>query len=113
MITQEDIETVEEIKQLIEPMTRIGETQVDWGKVHMQDTLDKLVNNLRIANVSYCTASPEDIANRYYTAECGKCGWWGSSKLLNGGGQIADTGDYGDCTCPVCDSDEIDEKAVL
>lgn len=113
MITQIDVETVEAIKELIEPMIHVGETQVNWDIVQMKDTLDKLVHNLRIADVSYCVASDEDLANRYYTAECGKCDWWGSSKLLNGGGQIADTGDYFDCTCPVCDSDDIYEKQSI
>ena len=39
-----------------------------------------------------------------------KCGWWGSSELLDGGGQIADTGDYGDCYCPVCGNSDLDDK---
>lgn len=112
MITKEDIKTVEEIKELIEPMINVGETGVDWEKVHMQETLDKLVNNLKIAKLSYRVAPEEDIKNLFYTAECVECGWWGSSKLLNGGGQIADTGDYGDCNCPVCDCDEIVEKEI-
>lgn len=113
MITNDQIETVEKIKQIIEPMTEVGEFDVDWEKVHMLDTLGRMVNNLRIANVSYCAASKEDIKNRYHTVQCAKCGWWGSSKLLNGGNQIADTGDHGDCTCPVCDSIEINDKESL
>ena len=71
---------------------------------------DHLAEQLRIVNVGYCDASPEDIADNYYTAECSKCGWWGSSKLLYGGGAIADTGDYFDGTCPVCGNDDIDER---
>jgi len=109
MIIEQDIKTIEEIKQLIEPMTEVGETGVSWKHVHMQDTLDKLVNNLRIASVSYHTASDEDKAEGYYTCEC-ECGWWGSSKLLDGGGAIADTGDHFDCTCPVCGRPDPDEK---
>lgn len=65
---------------------------------------------LRIHDVGYCAASPEDIADNYYTAECSECGWWGSSKLLDGGGAIADTGDHFDCTCPVCGNSDIDER---
>jgi hypothetical protein len=112
MITEQDIKTVEKIKAILEPMTEKGETGVNWQYVEMQDTLDKLVNNLRIAHVSYCAAPEEDKKQNYYTAECSKCGWWGSSKLMNGGGQIADTGDYFDGTCPVCDNDEIEEKGL-
>lgn len=110
MITEHDIKTVEKIKAILEPMTRDGETGVHWEYVHMQETLDRLVNNLRIAHVSFRFCSPEDISDRFYTAECGACGWWGSSKLLDGGGAIADTGDHFDCTCPVCGNADIDEK---
>ena len=76
----------------------------------IDETILEVVKNLRIADVSYCAASPEDIADNYYTAECSKCGWWGSSKFLDGGGAIADTGDYFDCTCPVCGNADIDER---
>lgn len=30
--------------------------------------------------------------------------------IMDGGQQIADTGDYGDCFCPVCDNSNLDEK---
>lgn len=43
----------------------------------------------------------------YFVAECGECGFKGSSEEWLGGGQIADTGDYGDCYCPVCNSVEL------
>lgn len=39
----------------------------------------------------------------YFWVHCENCGWMGSSILLHGGGQIADTGDYGDTYCPKCD----------
>lgn len=44
-----------------------------------------------------------DKHNRWF-AECEKCGWIGSSLVMNGGGQIADTGDYSDAYCPKCHS---------
>jgi hypothetical protein len=53
--------------------------------------------------------SKEDVKNNFYTVKCEKCGWWGSSKFLEGGGQIADTGDYDDCYCPVCGNADPDE----
>lgn len=112
MIAKQDLENIEKIKELLKPDDAEDNT-IDWDKVMLIDTLDRVVNNLRIAHVSYCPASTEDIANRYYTAECNVCGWWGSSKLLDGGGQIADTGDYGDCYCPVCGDDNVDEKEGL
>lgn len=112
MIAKQDLENIEKIKELLKPDDAKANT-IDWNKVMLIDTLDRVVNNLRIAHVSYCPASDEDIANRYYTAECNVCGWWGSSKLLEGGGQIADTGDYGDCNCPVCGDNNVDEKEGL
>lgn len=112
MIAKQDLENIEKIKELLKPDDEEANT-IDWNKVMLIDTLDRVVNNLRIAHVSYCPASDEDIANGYYTAECNVCGWWGSSKLLEGGGQIADTGDYGDCHCPVCGDDNVDEKEGL
>lgn len=110
MITEHDKKTVDTIKKYINRQAMVREAEVDWEKIHWIETLDKLVNNLCIAPLSFRFCSPEDIANRFYTAECSVCGWWGSSKLLAGGGPIADTGDYFDCSCPVCGNDVIDEK---
>lgn len=44
---------------------------------------------------------------KFWYAVCEHCGWRGSSEKLSGGGQIADTGDYGDCYCPQCESVDI------
>lgn len=41
-------------------------------------------------------------ANLYYPVYCPRCGWKGSSEETEGGGQIADTGDYSDIVCPKC-----------
>lgn len=110
MITDRDLSEVEKIKQHIEKSVPIGETGVDWEKAEWINLLDKLTSNLRIAPESYKAVSQEDAEKRFYTVECATCGWWGSSKLLNGGGPIADTGDFFDTTCPVCDGHEVDEK---
>lgn len=45
--------------------------------------------------------------NNYYFGECERCGWSGSSSVMAGGGQIADTGDYDDVRCPICYSFDI------
>lgn len=45
----------------------------------------------------------------YYPVVCGNCGWFGSSNQCEGGGQIADTGDYSDILCPICFSDNVEE----
>lgn len=39
---------------------------------------------------------------RYWSARCPVCGWRDLSRDCEGGGQIADTGDYSDCYCPEC-----------
>jgi hypothetical protein len=58
-----------------------------------------------------CT--PEQLKN-YYPTMCSSCGWKGCSCELEGGHQIADTGDYGDCYCPKCgevhDGDDIENE---
>lgn len=40
--------------------------------------------------------------SQYYPMRCPKCGWHGMSNETEGGGQIADTGDYSDIVCPAC-----------
>lgn len=45
---------------------------------------------------------PLDTTGKWFNVKCQKCGWTGSSEFLDGGGQIADTGDYGDTYCPNC-----------
>jgi hypothetical protein len=111
MITENDIKIVDAIKKYIDKDIFQDDSQnVDWEKVVWCDILDKLVSNLKIAPFSYQNCSPEDINENYYTAECDKCSWWGSSKFLNGGEAIADTGDHFDCTCPVCGNYDVNEK---
>lgn len=50
----------------------------------------------------------EDTA-KYYEVICDKCSWSGCSKDCGGGGQIADTGDYSDPTCPICFSNQLND----
>ena len=47
----------------------------------------------------------------YFALEC-KCGWMGMSHLADGGGQIADTGDYDDLYCPKCGSPNMDDTEM-
>lgn len=106
MITQIDIEQVEEVKRILNQKLM---EQFDWNKEKIMNQIDclcRLVDNLKIAPLSYKEADP---STNYYTVEC-KCGWWGSSEFLGGGGQIADTGDFGDCFCPVCGNKDLDDK---
>ena len=44
----------------------------------------------------------DDNTGGYYVAECEECGKIFPSQTCDGGGEIADSGDYGDCYCPHC-----------
>jgi predicted RNA-binding Zn-ribbon protein involved in translation (DUF1610 family) len=50
-----------------------------------------------------------DASSRYYNVKCEKCGWYGSTEFVDGGGQIADTGDYNDIFCPACGSVDLED----
>ncbi len=50
----------------------------------------------------------EEELKKWWLALCPKCGWNGLSRDCNGGNPMADTGDYSDVTCPVCDEIVID-----
>lgn len=110
MITDNDIQIIDKLKEFLLEQVHINETDVDWDKVVWHDTLSKLVGNLKIAELSYTEASKSDKESGYYTAQCNECGWFGTSRLLLGGGQIGDTGDYDDVYCPVCENTDIDER---
>ncbi|CUZ15551.1 Uncharacterised protein [Serratia marcescens] len=45
----------------------------------------------------------------YFVIECQECGAVYPSQQADGGGQIADTGDYGDAICPHCGEEGPDE----
>ncbi len=45
----------------------------------------------------------------YEPVRCEKCGFIMCGSLLEGGGAIADTGDYNDPSCPICGSHHIDD----
>ena len=107
MITEKDKLEVEKIKKFIE-ISSMKEDK-EFGLIHNYDMwnwislLEKMVSNLEKAPFSY-------KQDNWYTVECSECGWWGSGELLDGGGQIADTGDYSDTYCPVCGNIDVYEK---
>lgn len=49
------------------------------------------------------------FVHKYFMCKCNGCGFICSSEFLDGGGQIADTGDYDDCYCQKCGSIDNDE----
>ena len=110
MITETDKEKAKHLKQYLDKLVMAEETTVNWTLVEWVRLVDKMVYNLEIAPLSYQPLSQEQIDDRYFLAECGGCGWWGCSSLLGGGSPIADTGDYLDVYCPVCESVDIFER---
>ena len=66
----------------------------------MTDTADiKALRPTERAKLGFVT---DDNTGGYYVAECEECGNIFPSQTCDGGEQIADTGDYGDCYCPLC-----------
>lgn len=82
---------------------------VDWQAVAWMELVDKMAAALNVVQHSFKPVDPAE-AKKYRLIECLTCGWWGSSKLLAGGGAIADTGDHDDCRCPMCMSVDVEEK---
>ena len=107
MITKEDIDQVNELISFLNPAYQDPLFNKKYG---WQALIQRMAYNLTIAKDCYKPVSDQDKKTHYYTAICNKCGWWGSSKFLGGGHQIADTGDCYDVFCPVCGNDVIDEK---
>lgn len=76
----------------------------------LKNRLDNIKN---IVKNSFKPLSKENKRKRYYLAECGGCGWWGSSRLLNGGEWMPGCDDYDDCYCPICGNAEIEDKGYF
>lgn len=104
MIRKEDIEQVEQIKKMLNEKMQHS---FDYEILNQIDCLERMVKNLIRAPL-YFRHSINN--NNFYSAECLGCGWWGSSEFLDGGGQIADTGDCLDVYCPICGSVDLDDK---
>lgn len=111
MIRKEDKEMASELRQYLYKQMLVPNTKNDGELDNWIDLIYRMVNNLEKAPMSYRPATLEDQRDHYYTVECGKCGWWGSSKLLEGGHAIGDTGDYSDVYCPVCGNIDVEERA--
>jgi hypothetical protein len=47
----------------------------------------------------------------HYWCKCESCGWEDTSMHVDGGHQIADTGDYGDIYCPICGCSELEGES--
>lgn len=106
LITQQDRNNLEKIRQLIYAADKTDENALDYENMELLETFDRVRYN--IINGHKYWQNPGSNS-KYYYAICGKCGWEGSSEYLWGGHAIADTGDYGDVYCPVCNSTDIQD----
>lgn len=80
---------------------------LDEDSIQKLELLHFIQHNLKYGAAYFKRISEADQEKSWYNAECDKCGWFGSSQFLLGGGQIADTGDYGDVYCPICGNNNI------
>lgn len=110
MITKEDTELAKELNKFLSSQIQDPNSSHFNQIMRYEELVNKMISNLEKAPLSYRPVDDEAKRLNYYTAECSRCGWWGGSNLLEGGGQIADTGDYGDCYCPVCWNADIGER---
>jgi hypothetical protein len=67
------------------------------------DDLKSQIESLKDTCIELCkrVVYTDEEKDKYWEFEC-ECGFRGLSLLANGGDQIADTGDYSDCSCPCC-----------
>lgn len=107
MLRKEDEELVEVLLNKLKEIDKTDQEFYDHENEALVSLVNRMVSNLKIAPQCYRKLSKEDNKKSFYLAECNKCGWFGSSKFLDGGHQIADTGDYGDVYCPVCGNSDI------
>lgn len=107
MIRPVDKETAKQLMKYLSELAYQQDGGINREMEQYHDLVDRMVSNLVIAPQSYRKPSKKDLGQSYYHASCDKCGWHGSSRLLWGGGPIADTGDYDSCYCPVCGNDNV------
>lgn len=102
IITNGDLTVLRAIKARLDKLVCVDNKTINWDISNESEVLDRVIHNLDNIH-NYYKKLPDGEIN-WYDAECGKCGWFGSSEYLNGGGAIADTGDYFDVTCPICNT---------
>jgi hypothetical protein len=101
LATQDDINSLKKALEIVRKQETTDDTHVDWANSEIQFAIMRVINNLENCENYFQVVSDNEV--KYYDAECGNCGWWGSSQWLQGGGAIADTGDHSDVVCPVCE----------
>ena len=85
-----------------------------YGFESVEDAISKVDNLPPVKEDKESVLTFEiEVAETYYPVKCDVCGWMGSSEKLEGGHALADTGDYGDCYCPVCGNTEPEETEQI
>ena len=77
-------------------------------KYHTKDERVEFDSIKLKAEIERVAPYSEEELKKWWLAYCPKCGWKGLSRDCRGGEQLADTGDYSDVTCPVCDEIVVD-----
>ncbi len=83
---------------------------------NIEELKTKKPENLKSRSSVLADYVTDDNSGGYFVVECGNCGEIFPSQKLDGGGAIADTGDYGDSYCPHCnavDPDECDNAGLV
>ena len=85
----------------------LSQEEYEHNLWELEDRRQTMKTIIEVMPKSFKPLTESQEKNHFYLAECDKCGWWGSSDLIQGGGAIGDTGDYSDSYCPICGSLEI------
>ena len=99
-VIQSDIDNLDKIKSIISKLETTDEFHVDWENIGLVETLMRVINNIK--NFDNYFKKIESKPGSWFNAECEECGWFGSSEYCLGGHAIADTGDFSEVCCPVC-----------
>ncbi|HEN3632086.1 TPA: hypothetical protein U5E30_000620 [Yersinia enterocolitica] len=78
---------------------------------NIEELKSKKPENLKSRSSVSADYVTDDYTGGYFVVECGNCGEVFPSQKLDGGGAIADSGDYGDAYCPHCNETDPDECA--
>ncbi|HDL6989438.1 TPA: hypothetical protein PXM11_004265 [Yersinia enterocolitica] len=78
---------------------------------NIEELKSKKPENLKSRSSVSADYVTDDNTGGYFVVECGNCGEVFPSQKLDGGGAIADSGDYGDAYCPHCNETDPDECA--
>ena len=103
-ISEFDLLCLDDIKSIVKE--KFSGSDFSERECNLLDAISRIKDNLKKAPMYYRHLQSDDDEH-YFQSTCGECGWFGSSRFLGGGAQIADTGDYDDIYCPICGSKDV------